>query len=41
MKTNETQKLDEVKSALEASNAELNKTLEDLNLKLKEVIERN
>ena len=38
LKVNENQKLEEMKDALAASNEELNKTLEDLNQKLKEVI---
>ena len=37
LKVNENQKLKEMKDALAASNEELNKTLEDLNQKLKEV----
>ncbi len=37
LKVNENQKLEETKESLSASNAELNKTLENLNQKLKEV----
>ena len=37
LKINENEKLEEMKKALTASNTELNKTLEDLNQKLKEV----
>lgn len=37
LKINENEKLEEMKEALTASSTELNKTLEDLNQKLKEV----